>query len=356
MIISPHTLELSCDLSKQGYEELLSRAYENAIGSHRIIDCKEKSGDYFTVKSDQALSSDGITVEYCEGYLMRRIRLVVNPSKVLGGDDIPKLWKTTDRNIKKLIRELKTHIKNYFDSEYKLSDFALTRVDLTANIDVGNKENVSRYIKILHCMGKVKGFTPKYKKNNKRIVRSRSFDLVKKSSYIEFSAYDKAAAIKDKMEKMGEFNCEEMEARLKAAKGILRLEIRFLKIEVNEGSITDNIKLAAKISRKKFMEYFQKIIPHGDYYDKKKSLALIENNIVEKIPNKRERDTTLGKMKSLLMLIPKKKSLHLAQQDLAYRDMNRIMTAFAELNVSPVTIPKSMKLKKLASLYSYLEN
>ena len=62
----------------------------------------------------------------------------------------------------------------------------------------------------------------------------------------------------------------------------------------------------------------------------------------------------LGKMKKLMELIPVKKSLRCAQNELNYRHIDRVMETFAELNVSPVTIPKSMKLKKLDSLYSYL--
>ena len=75
------------------------------------------------------------------------------------------VWKPTDRNIKALLRKLKAQIKDYFDSEYKLNDFKLTRIDYTVNIDIGCRKNVSDYIKILHSMGKVKGFVPKYKKS-----------------------------------------------------------------------------------------------------------------------------------------------------------------------------------------------
>jgi len=338
MIISPHTLEASANVSKQKYDELLSRAYAKAGGSHRLIKSKDKSGDYFTVHSDKALVLDGITVEYCEGFLQNKIKLIVNPSKVLGGDDIPKLWKPTDRNTKTLLRELKVRVKDYFDSEYKLSDFTLTRIDLTANVDVGSREKVSQYIKILHCMGKVKGFTPKYKKSNKRIDKTLSFDLVKKAPHIEFSAYDKEA-----------------QSKMKAAKGILRVEIRLMRIKTNSDSISNHIKHFSKTGNDIFMRIFKTIIPRGDYYIKKEAVKLIEDGINEKIPNKRERGNTLERMKALLELIPKKKSLHLAQKALHYRNIERVMMTFAELNISPVTLPKSMKLKNLDSLYSYLE-
>lgn len=339
MNISPHTFELSLDLLQPKYEELRDAAYENAEGSHRVVKSKDKSGDYCTVHSDKALATSGITVEYHESFLRHSVKLVVNPSKVLGGDDIPKLWKPTDRNIKALIHNLKAHIKDYFNSEYKLSDFKPTRIDFTANIDVGSRENVSRYIKILHSMGKVKGFTPKYKKSNKQINNDFSFDLKKRTPAIEFSAYDKEA-----------------QSKKKEAKGILRIEVRLMKMDVRgDGSTSDQIRYLSKASEDIFMKVFEQVVPRGAYYNKKQATALIADNITAIVPNSRERENTLERMKALLELIPVKKSLRLAQKSLGYRDIDRIMTAFAECNVSPVTIPKSMKLKYLDSLYTFFD-
>lgn len=338
MIISPHTFELSLDLLQPKYEELRDAAYENAKGNHQMGKSNSKSGDYCTVHIDKALASRGVTVEYHESFLQHSVKLIVNPSKVLGGDDIPKLWKPTHRNIKALIRELKVYIKDYFRSEYKLNDFKPTRFDFTANIDVGSRENVSNYIKILYNMGKIKGFAPKYLKTNKKINKKYSFDLKSKSIGAEFSAYDKEA-----------------QSNLKAAKGILRIEIRLLKVKAKGGKTSEYIKELSKASREIFMDFFQRIIPRGDYYTKKQAVAIIEDKMVALVSNKRERDNTLSRMKSLMELIPKKKSIRLAQKALGYRDIERIMTSFARCNVSPVTIPKSMKLKHLDSLYSYFE-
>ena len=338
MIFSPHTLELSLDLDRFKYKELKSIAFDKAKGSHWINKSKSKSGEYCTVYTDKVLTSSGVTVEYHESFLRYSVKLIVNPSKVLGGDDIPKLWKPTDRNIKSLLRSLKAHIKDYFDSEHKLNDFKLTRIDLTVNIDVGSRENVSHYIKILHRLGRVKGFAPKYKKSNKWINKNLSFDLKGKTKPIEFSAYDKEA-----------------QSEMKAAKGILRVEIRLMNIEIKDSNISGQIKDLSKRSKEIFMILFQRIIPRGDHYSKKQATALIEDNIADIIPNKRERDNTLGRMKELLELIPTKKSLHLAQKAFAYRDVNRIMETFAKLNVYPVTIGKNMKFNYLKSLYSYLE-
>ena len=58
---------------------------------------------------------------------------------------------------------------------------------------------------------------------------------------------------------------------------------------------------------------------------------------------------------TLMTLITEKKSLHLGQKSIDYRKINGIMGAFAEINVSPVTISKRHDIKRLESLYSYID-
>jgi hypothetical protein len=95
-----------------------------------------------------------------------------------------------------------------------------------------------------------------------------------------------------------------------------------------------------------FGRYFQYVVPFGDYYKKAQVIEIINAENIK--PNYRER------MLDLLELIPVKKSLHLAQKELNYRNMDKIMGLFAELGVSPVTLSKRYDGKRLESLYSYL--
>ena len=56
----------------------------------------------------------------------------------------------------------------------------------------------------------------------------------------------------------------------------------------------------------------------------------------------------------LLVLIPEKKSLHLAQKAAGFRDVEKVMEAFVKINLSPVTLSKRHDAKHLDSLYSYV--
>ena len=327
MIYSPHTFELSLIVDTDNFYEWKDKAYKKAKGNHRVF----KMDD---VHYDHALKDKGVKIEYHDNTFKKKIKFIVNPTKLLGGNDIKKLWKPNNSNISELLRKLKTYVKDYFDSKYKLADFKLTRIDFTVNIDVDDRKNVSAYIKVLHNIGKVKGFAPKYDKDDDRINHDLSFDLEGNSNGVEFTAYDKEAVSKQE-----------------EAKGILRVEVRLKKQKAiskytGETATSKQIKSLAANSKDIFLDTFAHIVPCGNYYKKKDAVKLIEDNISQQ----KHRE----KMLLLIELVPKKKSLYLAQKEMNDRNIDKIMAIFAEINVSPVTISKRHNIKFLENLYSYL--
>lgn len=327
MIYSPHTFELSLVLNTNDFCKCIDKAYKNAEGKHRLY---PKDGALW----DDALKDKGVKIGYHDNTFKKKIKFIVNPTRMLGGDDVKKLWKSNNDNISKLLSKLKEYIESYFDFKYKLNDFKLTRMDFTVNINVVDRKNVSAYIKVLRNIGKVKGFKPKYDKKDDRIDQDLSFDLEGNSNGVEFTAYDKEAV-----------------SERKEAKGILRVEIRLKKQKAisqytDETATEKQIKNLAKHSKDIFLANFKHIVPSGNYYKKKEAVQLIEDNISQKKHKE--------KMLLLIELVPKKKSLYLAQKEMNDRNIDKIMTRFAEINVSPVTISKRHKVDFLESLYSYL--
>ena len=327
MIYSPHTFELSLVLNTNDFCKCIDKAYKNAEGKHRLY---PKDGALW----DDALKDKGVKIGYHDNTFKKKIKFIVNPTRMLGGDDVKKLWKSNNDNISKLLSKLKEYIESYFDFKYKLNDFKLTRMDFTVNINVVDRKNVSAYIKVLRNIGKVKGFKPKYDKKDDRIDQDLSFDLEGNSNGVEFTAYDKEAV-----------------SERKEAKGILRVEIRLKKQKAisqytDETATEKQIKNLAKHSKDIFLANFKHIVPSGNYYKKKEAVQLIEDNISQKKHKE--------KMLLLIELVPKKKSLYLAQKEMNDRNIDKIMTRFAEINVSPVTISKRHKVDFLESLYPYL--
>lgn len=57
-----------------------------------------------------------------------------------------------------------------------------------------------------------------------------------------------------------------------------------------------------------------------------------------------------------MALIPEKKSVYLAQKAMDCRNMEKVMSAFTKINLSPVTISKRQDVKFLKNVYEYLVN
>ncbi|MCL1792218.1 MAG: hypothetical protein FWG40_12920 [Peptococcaceae bacterium] len=310
---------------------------------HRLK--KDKDG----LHTDYAFHNQGMRVQY-DGRHTKKVKLIVNPSRVLGCDDLDP-WKPSGKNVKEFLEELEELITEYFHSEVTLNNFRLSRVDFTRNLNVG-RENVSDYIRFLHCIGKVKGFSPSFDKHDydiRGINKANSFDLTGNSNGIEFSAYDKEAAIEDIAAKLKR---KEADSRLKLAKGILRVEVRLTKVKAirkctDETAASKQIKDLYRQCEDIFMQVFLHIVPRGYIHKKKRAGELVK----ERVSKKSHRE----KMLRLLELIPEQKSILLAQKKLNIRDIDRIMKLFAEINVSPVTISKRHDVKELDSLYSFMD-
>lgn len=266
-MISIHTFELTLETNTKKFNSLLSSAYKMAKKDKHRVGQSTKHTSY-DVRVDDALASVGIMIEYHARDYRKSIKLRVNPSEVLGGSDL-KLWKPNTYNIEALIEKLEEHIGEYFDSNYCLDDFILSRVEFTANLNVG-KENVPVYIRLMHKIGKVKGFSAKYEAQDYDtggIKKERSFDLEGKTNGIGFTIYDKEADLRDKGKN----------GKAGKAKGILRAEVRLKKRKAVRKAISEfdnpdiltteeQITLVSKKCKQIFGATFAVIVPYGDFY------------------------------------------------------------------------------------------
>lgn len=149
---------------------------------HKIVDkvisrevCLEETEDGYV---DQSLTSKGIFIKFCASQYKRKITLIVNPRLILGCD-------TPDPD--RLSRKLEKLIGKYFGHKYQVDDFGLSGMVLSTDINVGDRESVSEYLKVLKRIGRVKGFSPS---NYKCFSGDDSFCLDGNSNGIEFLIYD----------------------------------------------------------------------------------------------------------------------------------------------------------------------
>ena len=313
MIYSVNRVELALDCTTEKLLKLQNKAY-----------CV-----------DYTLANDGFEIEYRDSTYKKKVKLIVHPNTLLGGD-ANKSWKPDTEAIQKLLRKLDKYIGRCFGSKYNLDNFTLTGIDIAADIDVCSSERVSAYIKVLRNIGKVKWFSPKPKKykEDSNTGCNDSFGLFGNSNGIEFIVYDKEASYKGK-----DF------------KGLLRAEVRLVKQKIirkyaDSTSTSQQLECLAANSREIFLDTFVHIVPYGDFYKK--------NDVVKIIVESDLKRKSKAKMLRLLELIPKKKSLYLAQKAMNERDIEKIMSMFYKLNISPITISKRQDVAYLETLYLYL--
>ena len=87
-MISIHTFELSLEADGATYHKHRNRV-KHKKKYHRASD------------TDYSYFNDGMMVLYRINY-KKKIKLIINPTRLLGGDDVVKLWEPKNKNIRKL--------------------------------------------------------------------------------------------------------------------------------------------------------------------------------------------------------------------------------------------------------------
>lgn len=320
-------LELSMTLDTDHFQKVFSTACSN---SDQV---KEIEDGYL----DLSMNPKGITVIFRDSQYKKKIRLLVNSCAVVEDPD--------DTN--KLTWKLDRRIARYFSHRYQLEDFTLSGAFLIYDIDVHSRRNAEAYTKALRRIGKVKGFSPASFDN---IDDDTSFCLSGNSNAIDFLLYDLESTLMAQL-RSTDMDQDEIPSTGGRTRGILRAEVRLTKPKAiraytEAASISGQIAELSKNRQNIFMDTFTRVIPHGDFYKKDKAIEIISEEI--------EDSTMQKKMLRLITLIPEKKSLHLAQKAMNCRDIEKVMDAFAKINLSPVTISKRHDVKHLESIYAYL--
>jgi hypothetical protein len=286
---------------------------------------------------DQSLEEKGITVIYRDTSYKKKIKLIVNIGQLMNGCEF---------DADKVTRKLNKRIGEYFGFKYKLGDFILSGMRLVMDINVGTHDAVMAYLKVLRRISRVKGFSPV---SYECFEDVDSFCLDGNSNGIEFMIYDLEGLYRKQFNE-GDIGRKRFKELIKESEGILRTEVWLAKTKAVRAYAKeeDIFRQIINLSEKRqdiFLEIFVRIIPFGDFYKKGKAEEIIWREI---------KDARLRRqMLRLVELIPEKKSLYLAHKALNCRNMEKVVEAFAKINLSPVTISKRHEMKYLRSLYSY---
>lgn len=326
IVVINQTFELSMILDTDLFQEVFTAK----VGYLKALD-----DEYL----DSSLVAKGITVIYRDSRYKKKVRVLVNAGVTV--DD--------PSDTGKLVRKVGKHISEYFDHRYTLDDFTLSGVTLTVDINVGSRENVSDYLKVLQRIGKVKGFSPvEYECFDDKA----SFCLSGNSNDTDFMLYDLEAAVMGRLRSI-DAGRKKIESTSMQTKGILRAEVRLTKPKAireytDATDVASQITKVMKNSTEIFMETFARVVPFGDFYKMDAAVEIIRSEVKD--------NTMRRRMLRLLALIPEKKSIHLAQKAMNCRNIDEVMKAFAKINLSPVTLSKRHGIKHLDCLYDYILN
>ena len=322
MVIN-QTFELSMVLDTDQFQRL----FNTKVGY-----LKEFDGEYI----DPILVAKGITIIYRDSRYKKKVRLLINAGVVV---DDPS---DTD----KLIRKLDKRISEYFDHKYTLDDFTLSGVTLTVDINVGSREKVSDYLKVIKRIGKVKGFSPvEYECFDSKA----SFCLSGNSNDTDFLLYDLERVVAGQLLN-ADAGRKQLQSASERTRGVLRAEVRLTKPKAvreyaDATDVLGQIVDMMKNSTDAFIDTFARVVPFGDFHKMDAAVEIVRSEVQD--------STMRRKMLRLLALIPEKKSLHLAQKEMNCREVEKVMEAFTKIHLSPVTISKRHEVKHLENLYSY---
>ena len=320
--------ELSMVLDNDKFQKVLNRAYDKN-------DYLDENGKEYI---DRSLESKGIVVTYRDSQYKKKVKLIVNSRLILECDK---------PDPDKIARKLEKRIGDYFDHKYQIENFMLSGIILSKDIDVHNRENVLAYLKVLQRIGKVKGFSPS---NYECFKNIDSFCLDGNSNGIDFLLYDLESYV-EKRHREARDGRKKLKWLLKESEGILRVEVRLTKPKAIR-DYTDAAEVGGQIEemlekcKDVFLDIFTRIIPFGDFYKKNKAVDITQSEIEDSVLRR--------KMLRLIALIPEKKSLYLAQKVMDCRNMEKVMEAFAKINLSPVTVSKRQDVKYLKNIYEYM--
>ena len=322
-MILNHTFELSMIVDTDHFQ----RIFTNKTGHMRELD-----GEYI----DTSLVEKGITVIYRDSRYKKKVRLLINAGVIV--DD------PSDTN--KLLHKLDKRVAEYFDHKYRLDDFILSGVNLILDINVGSHANVSGYLQVLQRVGKVKGFSPV---DYEFLDGVNNLCLSGHSNDIDFLLYDLSTAIMSQR-KNADTGRKLLKSMSSQVNSIIRAEVRLMKPKAiraytDAADVSGQIVEMIKDQQRVFLDTFARIIPFGDFQKKAAAVEIIRSEVKDSIMRRR--------MLRLLALIPEKKSLHLAQKAMNCREVDKVMEAFARINLSPVTLSKRHDVKHLENLYSF---
>ena len=267
------------------------------------------------------------------------LSLKINPKTVLSGKYCPiELFTPTEKSSRKLVRRTmdvleEIGLEDLNDSEITEDRLSLSQLDLTINLYFDNKTDLQELIR-LFCKSRVPA-------HFKRIKGGGYFCCCNGS--VTIKAYSKIQELQDKghcPEAYKDLNILRFEVSLKRDKFISAFDLR------RDDPFCTMLSIAYDSGQELLMSYLSKLFPvtapHCRYCD-----------TVKAIENCGKKSTVKERMRFLVEKTMKMDGLDAAiaackaRFNLKDEQIKRLLEAFRELNVNPITVPDKTKSDRI---------
>lgn len=326
-----HTFEITiCKLSDKEYDKILERIEEYSFWKN----------DHYIVRTPK---NSGFRIMIYNYYIYPSyIKVIVNPSQLLGDNDPCHLMNAVDKE--RLRTKLDSILKENLGNEFGLSRFQLTRIDCTVDFVTASSELTTEYIKLvsrsirLNNSANTFGFYSncEYGEEEKPKNNAKHCFRIANKGYYSFTVYDKLYDLIDK--------CHYENKPYPF--GIMRFELALMhrKISVASDELGNNdiFELIEYITRNS-ERYLKTFVSHklvaGDFYKYSSAEKLIEEKGIKGKIGRRllwllSMSIKVGTYNELMFIIENKLKSN-AKLRYAKEHMR-------DLNINPIALPEAM--------------
>ncbi len=351
---SIHTLTFRAKLTKKNMtsikEKLIRFSEKKGAGYFKKI--SRNDATYKTINFNIAsyfgfnmISLLTITCKNLYKYYWMDIK--VNPRWMFHKDNHPFVYIADKKDLVLCYERIKQFLKKTKIEEIDHNAFYIQRADYCVNIDLGDREHVKEYMRLMK-----KGAYPykserkkEHSTTGKRKVPTRdSFTVY--TNHFELSVYDKQIQLSRESEKYSE-------DEIRVAEGIIRIELRVkrrkIRYDGKKRGYNDTLQLlshADEIAKDNIPKYLKMVYGRGRFVKLKKAKQIVNAS--------RYKNKTKEKLIEILDRVSKS---NLQNVKVLYDDdFSKYLKKFNELEISPITIEKRSKIEEFPGILYLIEH
>ena len=346
---SIHTLTLFFNLTNHEYDKtfnLLSNyCYTHNIGHYKNPNSTTTNTfSTFKVYKENGFNNFSLVIYNTLAYTTYGLTFTVNLRRLFKIQTYPFICIAPNELLCNTFSEIDYYLKSLGIDHLKAEDSTIKRLDLCTNFacnTLKEKELMMFLLKKGRYIFNSQRATEYSNSSHRDIPTKNSFTLI--GNTFEFSAYDK---YKQLFESKYDYSQDELDLAQLQIRIEIRLDgrrINYLKKHGHYYILND----ISEIGYKKYKSFIKNIYGLGDFYQYSHTARIIN-----------ESSYSLSTKEQMIEIIKKtsKTNLELGLQTIKKKDQSKYLNKFNHLNISPITIPRTIDIAFCHNPWSYIIN